>query len=561
MQTTGGKQPQRAPDPATSATGLQQMWAIACLLVVLAIVTAVRIRLLDFPLERDEGEFAYGGQLLLQGSSPYDGAYTLGLKLPGTTAAYALIMGVFGQTTMGIHSGLLLVNVAAVILMFVIARRVYGDAAGAVAAGTFALLSLIPETNGLAAHATHFVVLFALAGIALLQNMDERTPGKTFFYAGGLLGLSFLMKQTGALFCLFGAAWIIRCELLSGQKRKGRLVERLGWLAAGGTLPLLLTCLIIAAAGDFHRFWFWAVTYAANYGTIIGWHNGLISMVTNVGQQFAAAPGLWGAALVGLPLLFWEGSLRRWRFFIAGLAVFSFAAVCPGGYFRGHYFIQLLPAAGLLAGAAFRAISGLWSRLKISTLPGPALVFAATGAAVLIEWNAVFFLLTPTQACRAVYGLNPFPEAVEISHYIQSHCPPDARIAVLGSEPEIFFYAHRHSATGHILTYPLVEPQPYAAAMRTQMIREIELAQPEYVVYVNIPYSWMHTTAPMDGSLLQWFERYQLQHLEMAGRVDLFPDRPSEYRWGSQTFTMESTNNLWIAILKNTGPRRVHSPR
>ena len=65
-------------------------------------------------------------------------------------------------------------------------------------------------------------------------------------------------------------------------------------------------------------------------------------------------------------------------------------------------------------------------------------MFAATGAAVLIEWNAVFFLLTPAQACRAVYGLNPFPEAVVISHYIESHCPPHAQIAVLGSESQRF---------------------------------------------------------------------------------------------------------------------------
>ena len=37
-----------------------------------------------------------------------------------------------------------------------------------------------------------------------------------------------------------------------------------------------------------------------------------------------------------------------------------------------------------------------------------------------------------------------------VADYLKSHCAPDARIAVMGSEPEIFFYAHRRSATGHI---------------------------------------------------------------------------------------------------------------
>ena len=37
--------------------------------------------------------------------------------------------------------------------------------------------------------------------------------------------------------------------------------------------------------------------------------------------------------------------------------------------------------------------------------------------------------------------------------YIRNHSGPDALVAVLGSEPEIYFLAHRHSATGYIYTY------------------------------------------------------------------------------------------------------------
>jgi hypothetical protein len=552
MRIAGGNQERWESSPAGSGPNdPRRIWAVACLLIVLGIVAAIRIRLLDFPLERDEGEFAYGGQLLLQGASPYDGAYTLGLKLPGTTAAYALIMAIFGQTTLAIHTGLVLVNLADALLLFVIARRIYGDAAGIVAAGTFALLSIIPATDGLAAHATHFVVLFALAGIALLQPLDERTSGKKIFGAGLLLGLAFLMKQTGALFCLFGAAWILWWEISSGQRRWPRLLKRMAWLAAGGTLPFLLTCLAIAAAGDSGLFWFWSFRYAAVYGSIINPHLGLAWMLASLRMQFESAPGLWLATLAGVPLLCCNRSLRHWRFFIVSLAVLSYLAVCPGWYFRGHYFIQLFPAAGLLAGAAFHGISGWWDRARVSSLPAPAVVFAAAGAAVLVQWSGVFFQLPPAQACRAVYGLNPFPEAVEISRYLETHTAPGAKIAVLGSEPEIFFYTHRRSATGHILTYPLVEPQPYAAAMRDQMIREIEQAQPEYVVYVNITYSWVHTTAPMDYSILQWFNQYRHNRYELTGLVNLFPDRPSEYQWGAvyQVIT-ESVDAPWIAIFK-----------
>ena len=50
-----------------------------CLLavIVFGLVLAIRIRLLGIPLERDEGEYAYAGQLMLQGIPPYKLAYNM----------------------------------------------------------------------------------------------------------------------------------------------------------------------------------------------------------------------------------------------------------------------------------------------------------------------------------------------------------------------------------------------------------------------------------------------------------------------------------------------------
>ena len=44
-------------------------------------VVFIRIRFLAIPLERDEGEYAYAGQLMLQGIPPYRLAYNM--KFPG----------------------------------------------------------------------------------------------------------------------------------------------------------------------------------------------------------------------------------------------------------------------------------------------------------------------------------------------------------------------------------------------------------------------------------------------------------------------------------------------
>jgi hypothetical protein len=71
------------------------------MVAMLAVVAAVRLRLLNFPLERDEGEYAHAGQLMRQGIPPCQLAYNM--KFPGTYAACAVIMALFGQTPAGIH--------------------------------------------------------------------------------------------------------------------------------------------------------------------------------------------------------------------------------------------------------------------------------------------------------------------------------------------------------------------------------------------------------------------------------------------------------------------------
>src|SRR5579863_542687 len=92
---------------------------ISALLLAIVFSVGVRLCLRTMPLERDEGEFAYVGQLMLQGIPPYKIACNM--KLPGTYAAYAAIMAVFGETPSGIRIGLILVNVTATILVFLLA--------------------------------------------------------------------------------------------------------------------------------------------------------------------------------------------------------------------------------------------------------------------------------------------------------------------------------------------------------------------------------------------------------------------------------------------------------
>jgi hypothetical protein len=133
-----------------------------------------------------------------------------------------------------------------------------------------------------------------------------------------------------------------------------------------------------------------------------------------------------------------------------------------------------------------------------------------------------------------VYERNPFVEAIEIGRYLQARSGPEDRIAVLGSEPEIFFYANRKSATGYVYMYPLMENQPFASRMQDEMIREIEAARPLHLVFVGVAASWAARPSS-DQRILAWANQYTADCYDRVGVADIDPARGTTIRWDAES--------------------------
>ena len=532
---------------------------LAALILIFALVGFVRLRLVSIPLERDEGEYAYGGQLLLQGIPPYSALYTM--KWPGTAAAYAVIMAVSGETPGAIHTGLLIINFCTAILLFLLAKKFFDTRAAGAAAATFLVLSITVPITGLAAHATHFVTLFAIAGILLIADVNKKTPAARLFSAGFLFGLAALMKQPGLLFAIFAVTWLIGCEWLHQWKNVNRLLVQIAYVVLGVFLPLVI---MFAALFHLHvedRFWFWTVDYARAYGSLVGLQAAANTFRHTATQLIAAAPGLWLAGLVGLILLCFSSQPKRSKLFLSSLFAFSFFAVAVGKMFRGHYFVQILPAIGLCAAAALETlptISEKWFRKSMAQILSGVLLLIALLLPFTKE-SPLFFRSDSNEACRRIYRENPFPEAVEIGRFLQTNCPPDARIAVIGSEPEIYFYSKRRSSTGHIYMYPLMEPQPFAQFMQNEMIREIETNPPAYVIFPSAQASW-GIGPGSNGMLFEWFKQYQTQ-LELVGLFEMMDNGQTESRWdfGDAKLVKPRSPN-YVAIYKRKEKRGSPGP-
>jgi 4-amino-4-deoxy-L-arabinose transferase-like glycosyltransferase len=655
-------------------------WLIVGLTILL--VFTIRVRLRNMPLERDEGEYAYAGQLILQGVPPYKEAYNM--KLPGTYAAYALIIAIFGQSASAIHVGVALVNAASILLIFLIGRKILDEPAGVVAAISYALLSTSQSVLGLAGHATHFIVLPALAGTLLLlrareyaldqvlnpeSNRREQSERRAFnnrisdrlfafvslvtccspysvFLAGLLFGLAFLMKQHGIFFGIFGGLYLAFSHIylpqsikekreqsskshgavrrafsqtdtqspsrlagtLAPPQRRGSKLPPIPWptlfkelalFSAAFALPYLLTCLILWAAGVFPEFTFWTITYARKYATALPSGIGNDAVRTTLDAITGANVLLWIVPWLGAILLGWEQRLaNEHRFLLIVLLICSFGSISVGFYFRQHYFITLLPIMALLTGLAVsRAIRLVKHDITIELFVAIViLLLFGVGCLMSIGGNGpTWFATSPVDVVEQTYGTTLFNEARKLAEYIRSQesspgraasgsitnsggaaraasgsitnsggaaraasgsitnsggagraasggadttqpaTPLAARaalptIAILGSEPEIYFYSRRRSASGNMYMYPLMETHPYAAQMQRELISQIETNNPEYIIFVDYHYSWLGR--PESSRLVQhWWESYStnldlVQTLPINPPADLISENP-----------------------------------
>jgi hypothetical protein len=170
---------------------------------------------------------------------------------------------------------------------------------------------------------------------------------------------------------------------------------------------------------------------------------------------------------------------------------------------------------------------------------------------VVFHHRAVFFSLSPDQVCARTYPGNPFVECAQVGRYLREHASPNARIAVLGSEPEILFYARRHSATGYIYMFDFFMPQPYAAAMQREMITQIQEARPEYLVFVKDSLSWDlrgNFDRDFGAPVMAWLPKYVGAFYEPVELVILEPR--VEYCWGREARSRTPQHEPFIGVVK-----------
>jgi hypothetical protein len=411
----------------------------------------------------------------------------------------------------------------------------------------------LPAAYGLAGHATHFVVVCVCLGTYALLRLEKQRSCSWAAISGFAFGCAILMKQHAAIFAAAALIWLL-CRRLG---KRGNVIYTVSTFAITTAIPLLVTAGGLVWAGVWDRFNLWTIQYAREYVSIFPLQAFPHQFAAGFGAILSGGVWVWLFGLMGALLVFFRTPYQRAACFGTGLLLAGLAATVPGFYFRGHYFLMVMPGIALLNAALLLALANqIKGSAQVQMLKLiPACLFLVVTGDLVARNSILWYLLTPAQACRELYSYNAFPESPEIARYITTHTNPDDTVAVLGSEPQIFFLAGRHSASGYLYIYPLTEPQPLAATMRAEFFSEIETARPRYVVYFNQLSSWRSITAlgqtqQVIESINAWWRAYSAQFYQKVGVVDMVQDQPSRFFWDEQLANRTNTLPSGISIFR-----------
>ena len=517
-----------------------------CLFFIILFTIFFRIRLINVPLERDEGEYAYIGQLLLDGTPPYSEAYNM--KFPGIYFIYAGILGIFGQTHTAIHFCLLIVNILSIILLFFFARTAYDDWIAVASACAFAVLSMSYHVQGFWANAEHFILPFVIGANLLLLSGLRRKRKVFILFSAILFSCAVLVKQQGAFFGIIGFAVL----LVSLWQRKS-FERRIWWkyisvYLGGAMIPLLLCFSYLAYAGVLKKFYLWTFAYAREYSSLVPATDIWYYFFSSFHPLWQHSTLIWIIAGVGFIVLFFDRQDQQVCFLLLGLIIASIAALSAGFYYRPHYFVLILPVTCLLFAIGIRYIFRFFSKAPshiVRYFPPIFIVIITFLGTLAAHWD-VLYKFSPDMVTRMTYGSCPFQYSPLIAKFISTKTSKEDKIAIVGSEPQFLFYSQRRSATSFIYTFSLVENQIFAEQFRNEMIHQVESVTPKLLVYTHTTLEYCEGSQGQE-ELDKWFFNFTKLHYSPIARFEyLYND--TLLITDSTQMVKKPTHLFWISI-------------
>jgi 4-amino-4-deoxy-L-arabinose transferase-like glycosyltransferase len=452
--------------------------------LLFVVLLLVRLPSLAQPAGGDQGLYAYVGQRILAGELPYRDAWDQ--KPPAIHYTYALMWAIWPHDSIVPATDLVVAGVTGW-LVFLLGRRLGGDAAGASSALLFLIYTnpTLQRLGGvrIRAQCEVFIAMFVTAALALVHRTcagDEtlfRRGVRGMSVAGALLGIAFVYKYNAGIYLIVGLiATLLWTETSDEGASLGERIReslpRMIALCVGFGVVVALFLLWFARARALRDLYDATIGYNLFYsGETYTSRLQMLTYLVTFPIQHARIEALWFLGGLGAALL----AVRAWQRANQATLVLTVwvAAACISIAVNGsrglpQYFVQAGPALALAAGVAF---AQLWPRLTSAGRVAMVLVLAIaawriTSFEKAVDYTAYDLNYLAGHMTREQY-LSRFGERASDDKYsalaiheLAQHLAADAgsreKVLLFGFSPDALVQAHRVSATRFFWSRPVI---------------------------------------------------------------------------------------------------------
>lgn len=462
------------------------------------------------PLNRDEGEYAYSAQLLIQGVAPYEHAFIQ--KPPGVIYSYALahllLPGVYWVPRL---LAAVFVGLATVLLGY-IARREFGEGVALPAMWLATPMILLPGLEQFTANVEMFMLLPLLATMAMYCYSRQHGNKNIHWLAAGFLAATTLLFKYTALpiLAFLFAVWFV--ELWRQGAGVGSLFREPASAVAGGILAFAFGLAFFLMHDGGKAFWECTVVFnryyaaSSNFGPAYFW-----SECKNFWDHW------WILFLVPWAAL-WQPRPRLWFW----LGLFVCAVAATNGSCYGQYYVPMMPFWAVLSAVGIRALASRLSQWMPQLTAWAGSLITAVVILLVIRPDAPWILSGSGQFIARKMAESPFIEAQAAARQVSGMTSPDDFVFAAGSEPEILYYAQRFSPTRFITSYALMIPTPLAPGYQREAIHDLLANPPKLIVFAQPGNSWLRQTAS-PPQFLDFMGRFLSNYNLVGGYVKMNP--------------------------------------
>lgn len=442
-----------------------RLFAFAALAAALTDVLENSGLLREYTL-RDSSVFLYSGQNILDGGVPYRDVWDHKGPLIYLINALGLAVGD------GSRLGVFLVECLVLLAIFWFFYRGVESAWGSLPAfgASVVLLAGFDRLYDGGNLTEEYAVLFQVLSILVLLSFLRRPKRADAVWMGLLAALGFLLRPN-LVSTQVVAGGILLLEALRLKERDRPYWKTvLAGLAAGFLTPVLCAVLVFASQGALGDFVEQTITYNLLYSSNSG-----VPPLEQLAIPWKVLKPLWITPLVlaglglGLFGLLKEKERITQRLLLLGCLDFLIGLWVYNASGRGfrHYFLNLLPAAGILVGyLTWKAAHANLPFRKRLADSGPYLFAAAMAA-----WTAIslaFYLPDISQKARAVTA-----EAGQCP-YLDEVLAPEDTVLMWGIETPFYITSGRRAPTRFLYQTPLTQPWYATAEMGEELVRALE---------------------------------------------------------------------------------------